>query len=96
VHDSIVFQIPMSERGALPAIKHALDVEVPYADPLVIGSKMAVSTKSWGDLVEFNEAKPDEWLEEEERRRRGGSDNEVLSKLAQSVHGVDEGQRITG
>jgi len=95
VHDSIVFQIPMRERGALGDIKRALDVEVPYADPLVIGSKMAVSTKSWGDLVEFNEAKPDEWLEEE-RRRRGGSDNEVLSKLAQSVHGVDEGQRVAG
>ena len=88
VHDSIVFQIPKEERAALPAIKKALDVEVPYPDPLVIGSKMQVSTKSWGDLVEFNEAKPDEWLEEEARRR------EILPKLAEGVYGVDESQRV--
>jgi len=67
VHDSIVFQIPMAERSALPSIRKDLDVLVPYPDPLVIGSKMQVSTKSWGDLIEFNPNKPDDWLEREKQ-----------------------------
>jgi len=65
VHDSIVFQIPFSERGSLADIRRDLDVVVPYPDPLTIGSKMQVSTRSWGDLIEFDPRTPDLWLEKE-------------------------------
>lgn len=50
VHDSLVFQLPLSERGALPLIALALEVEVPYKErPLVIPWKLAVSETSWGE-----------------------------------------------
>lgn len=57
VHDSIVFQIPLDKTKLLPQIQAALSVVVPYPDPLVIGSKLQISTKSWGDLKEFDETK---------------------------------------
>lgn len=53
VHDSIVFQIPLSERSSLPEIKNALDIPVPYADPLIIPSKLSISETSWGDMAEW-------------------------------------------
>ena len=49
VHDSLVFQIPISERGALPEIAVALEIPVPYERELVIPWKLAVSETSWGE-----------------------------------------------
>lgn len=49
VHDSLVFQIPIGERSALPAIEEALAVPIPYAPILVIPWKLAISTESWGE-----------------------------------------------
>jgi DNA polymerase I-like protein with 3'-5' exonuclease and polymerase domains len=54
VHDSIVFQIPRYEAAALTFIQRDLDITVPYPDPLVIGSKLQYSMKSWGHMIEFN------------------------------------------
>lgn len=55
VHDSLVFQIPKREASALGDIQRALAVTIPYDDPLVIPSKVAVSDKSWGDCSEWKE-----------------------------------------
>lgn len=54
VHDSIVMQLPWKERNATYEIQELLNINVPYPDPLVIGSKIQYSRKSWGDLVEFD------------------------------------------
>ncbi len=51
VHDSIVFQIPKEMKHMLPQIKKALEVVVPYPDPLIIPWSIATSEKSWGDAV---------------------------------------------
>lgn len=52
VHDSLVGQIPLQHRyTALPLLREALSVPVPYLDPLVIGTSLDVSEKSWGDLI---------------------------------------------
>lgn len=54
VHDSVVFQIPVHKAtdSGFAEIKNSLRVEVPYAnDPLVIPWELAVSEKSWGDVV---------------------------------------------
>lgn len=52
VHDSLVGQIPNPHRHlALPLIRQALSVTVPYSDPLVIGTSLDVSERSWGDLI---------------------------------------------
>lgn len=51
VHDSIVGQV---KKDLLPAylsiIKDAMLREIPYNDPLVIGSSIEVSNVSWGDV----------------------------------------------
>lgn len=53
VHDSVVFQIPFQKLSAsgLAEIKSALQVEVPYSDPLTIPWEFAASEKSWGDVA---------------------------------------------
>jgi len=50
VHDSVVFQIPKEYRSELPHIQEALNVTVPYDDPLVIPWGLTTSDKSWGDI----------------------------------------------
>lgn len=55
VHDSIVFQIPISCEKYLPRIHAALSVVVPYPDPLVIGSKLQISRSTWGEMEEWKE-----------------------------------------
>jgi len=51
VHDSLVFQVPLSHftQEDISTIKSALNVTVPYSTPLNIPWEIAVSTKSWGD-----------------------------------------------
>lgn len=52
VHDSLVGQIPLSHRYlSLPLLRKCLAVTVPYSDPLVIGTSLDISEKSWGDLI---------------------------------------------
>jgi DNA polymerase I len=54
VHDSLVFQIPESRYNAsdLCDIRDALQIPVPYPDPLTIQWKLAASHQSWGDVRE--------------------------------------------
>lgn len=55
VHDSIVFQIPtktLQQGLGLVDIRRALQVVVPYDDPLIIPWGLSMSDKSWGDCVE--------------------------------------------
>lgn len=58
VHDSLVFQIPFQRYtpSGLNEIKEALQVKVPYPDPLYIPWGLATSEKSWGDVekVDWN------------------------------------------
>jgi len=50
VHDSIVFQMPISEQSNLPDIHQTLnDIEIPYRDPLRISWSCNTSRVSWGD-----------------------------------------------
>lgn len=49
VHDSLVFQIPKDKASDYKAIQKALEVPIPYADPLTIQWGLKVSDKSWGD-----------------------------------------------
>lgn len=49
VHDSIVFQVPKSEAYRVSEFKKALEVTVPYPDPLTISWSLSSSEKSWGD-----------------------------------------------
>lgn len=49
VHDSLVFQLPLSERAALPEIALALEVPIPYSRELIIPWKLATSERSWGE-----------------------------------------------
>jgi len=52
VHDSLVFQLPAHRTDSVSFgnIRHALEVVVPYEDPLVIPWGLALSEKSWGDI----------------------------------------------
>jgi len=51
VHDSIVMQFRNEVYPAiLPKIKAALEVTIPYDDPLVIPTSADISRKSWGDV----------------------------------------------
>lgn len=48
VHDSLAGQFPAS-ADALPALRSAAQVVIPYDDPLIIPVGIKTSTKSWGD-----------------------------------------------
>lgn len=55
VHDSLVGQAPTHLfRKLLPALRDCLSVTVPYDDPLVIGTSLDYSEKSWGDLISLS------------------------------------------
>lgn len=55
VHDSLVGQFPIAFKDLyLPKIRQALLVQVPYTDPLMIGSSLDISLKSWGDLESYS------------------------------------------
>ncbi|MFQ5742006.1 MAG: DNA polymerase [Acidobacteriota bacterium] len=49
VHDSLVLQYPISRHGSRGEIRDALEVVVPYDDPLIIPWGLKTSRKSWGD-----------------------------------------------
>jgi len=54
VHDSLVGQFPNTDKYLnLPILQKCLQVTVPYDDPLIIGTSIDMSEKSWGDLVSF-------------------------------------------
>jgi len=58
VHDSLVMQLPYAKhRPLLRRVREAMQVTVPYPDPLVIQTSCAVSEKSWGDVVAFDWSK---------------------------------------
>lgn len=55
VHDSLVFQIPHNAVGTLlPKIKTALEIVIPYDDPLIIGVGCEASSRSWGDCKKID------------------------------------------
>lgn len=55
VHDSLVMQVPKRlYRQALPKIKKALEVVIPYDDPLIIQVGIAVSEVSWGQVQDVD------------------------------------------
>lgn len=51
VHDSLVGQVPIPLwKTVKPRLREALEVVVPYADPLIVPTGLATSTISWGDV----------------------------------------------
>jgi DNA polymerase I-like protein with 3'-5' exonuclease and polymerase domains len=56
VHDSLVFQIRKKDMHLLPAIAKALEVVIPYEDPLIIPWSLATSDKSWGECTPWKNA----------------------------------------
>lgn len=51
VHDSLVGQCPLPLWPIIkPKLRDCLEVVVPYADPLIVPTGLATSTKSWGDV----------------------------------------------
>ncbi len=52
VHDSLVFQIPSHREtpSSFAELRSALEVSIPYRDPLNIPWGLALSHKSWGDV----------------------------------------------
>lgn len=61
VHDSLVFQFPRNKIGEMAAVREALQVVVPYPDPLTIPWELKVSAKSWGKCKEIG------WEDEEDQ-----------------------------
>lgn len=54
VHDSLVMQVPRSEYPSIvPAIREAMEVVIPYSDPLIIPASIKASDRSWGDCEEI-------------------------------------------
>jgi len=55
VHDSLVFQIPKTQNGphTIARMKKALEVTVPYDDPLIIPWTFSSSERSWGECREL-------------------------------------------
>lgn len=49
VHDSLDFQIPISQKHTLPNIAKSLETKIPYEDPLTIKWSIKTSRVSWGD-----------------------------------------------
>lgn len=56
VHDSLVFQFPKYCMEQMKQLPKALEVPVPYDDPLIIPWKVSISEASWGDCEEYREA----------------------------------------
>lgn len=55
VHDSLVGQVPIPLWPKVkPLLREALEVVVPYADPLIVPTGLATSTVSWGDVKNEN------------------------------------------
>lgn len=53
VHDSLISQFPKyAQEYALRSIRSAMEIVVPYEDPLIIPSDIKISEVSWGDCVE--------------------------------------------
>jgi len=50
VHDSLVFQVPFRHADRHDEIRKALEIPIPYPDPLTIPWGLAKSDKSWGDI----------------------------------------------
>ena len=50
VHDSLVFQVPFRHADRHDEIRKALEIPIPYPDPLTIPWGLAKSEKSWGDI----------------------------------------------
>jgi DNA polymerase-1 len=51
VHDSLVGQVRIEEWPRIkPLLRKALEVVVPYDDPLIVPTGLQTSTKSWGDV----------------------------------------------
>lgn len=55
VHDSVVFQIPTDKVPPARDVRKALEVVIPYSDPLIIPWGLSASTKSWGDCQKIEE-----------------------------------------
>lgn len=57
VHDSVLMQI-REQRVAeiIPLVLEAMQVTVPYTDPLVIATEIKFSPRHWGDMHEWKEA----------------------------------------
>jgi len=53
VHDSILFQFPITGCPPAQEIQKVLRVVTPYADPLYIPWDLKASTQSWGDMTKF-------------------------------------------
>jgi DNA polymerase-1 len=58
VHDSIVFQVPLTHwhEERIREIRENLIVPIPYNPPLSIKWKLSASPLSWGDCTEIKEA----------------------------------------
>lgn len=55
-HDSLTFQLPTDRlHSAIPLLRHHARVVVPYPEPLTIPVTFSVSTKSWGDVEEYQQ-----------------------------------------
>lgn len=55
VHDSLVMQIRKSAYpSVLPELKAAMEIVVPYDDPLIIPVGIEASEKSWGEVMEVD------------------------------------------
>lgn len=51
VHDSIVWQVREALfHSVLPEVRKALEITIPYEDPLIIPVGIQISNKSWGDV----------------------------------------------
>lgn len=50
-HDELVFQVPMCHSGKVEQFRRALEVPIPYDDPLIIPWSLKSSTVSWGDVA---------------------------------------------
>lgn len=52
VHDSIVFQVPVSRTNSssFADIRKSLEISIPYGDPLTIPWGLALSDRSWGEV----------------------------------------------
>lgn len=53
VHDSLVFQFPLTSEPSAQEILAALRVITPYDDPLTIPWELSRSEKSWGDVKKW-------------------------------------------